>query len=241
MNTSLAFPRAGKSLANGQPTSIPHPALQQLTASTLLGVPPRPAGLYYLGAEFNPTHGIMPIVSVPGRSPFILATTECDGADDLLTLAYTAALTATALGQADPLVVTAEPESWKHVVRQDRILLPIQFKQAIPYLQKHRPGNRKHGLIIIDNICQEFDITAEDLLGLAVSSYISLLVTAVPEYAAPLAHSIQSARLVIGNLSRQQSRAVLGNIPPLEQQLTYGQFAVRQQSRWLVFSTITQY
>jgi hypothetical protein len=240
LNNSLAFPRTGKALVPKPPAATPQPGLQQLSAEALLGISPRPAGLYYLGAEFNPDNGLMPILCSSGRSPFVLATAEQDGTDSLLALAITAALTSCHLGQADPLVVTATPRVWANVIRYDRILRPAQFQQAIPYLQTHKPGNRKHGLIIIDDLVPNFEITAQDLLGLAASSRLNLLVTALPEYSAPLAHSIQSARLVIGNLSREHSRAVLGNTPPLEQYLAYGQFAIRHQSRWLVFSTITQ-
>lgn len=241
MNNSLAFPRTGKALAPRPPATIPHPGVQQLSAEALLlGISPRPAGLYYLGAEFNPHNGLMPILCSPARNPFVLATAEYDGTDSLLALAYTAALTSCHLGQADPLVVTATPQIWTHAIRQDRILLPAQFQQAIPYLQAHKPGNRKYGLLIIDDLAPNFGITAEDLLGLAASPHLSLLVTTLPEYAASLAHSIQSARLVIGNLRREHSRAILGNIPPLDQVLCYGQFAIRHQSRWVVFSTVTQ-
>jgi len=240
LNNTLAFPRTGKALVPKPPAATPQPGLQQLSAEALLGISPRPAGLYYLGAEFNPDNGLMPILCSPGRSPFILATAEHDGIDGLLALACTAALTSYHLGLADPLVVTACPRAWAHVIRHDRILLPVQFQQAIPYLQTHKAGNRKHGLVIIDDLTPNFDIAAEDLLGLAASPHLNLLVTTAPEYAAPLAHSIQSARLVIGNLRREHSRTILGNIPPLEQVLAYGQFAIRHQSRWLVFSTVTQ-
>lgn len=240
MNNSLALTRTGKALASRLPAITPHPSMQQLSAKALLEISPHPVGLYYLGAEFNPNHGLMPILCAPGRSPFVLATAERGGTDSLLALACTAALTSCHLGQADPLVVTASPRFWAHVVRQDRILLPVQFQQAIPYLQLYKSGNRKHGLIIIDDLAPSFEITAEDLLGLAASPHLNLLVTTQPEYAATLAHSIQSARLVIGNLSREHSGAVLGNTPPLEQYLAYGQFAIRHRSRWLVFSTVTQ-
>lgn len=239
MNNLLAFPRTGKALVPKPPAATPQPGLQQLSAEALLGISPRPAGLYYLGAEFNPDNGLMPILC-SARSPFVLATAEQDGTDSLLALAITAALTSCYLGQADPLVVTATPRVWANVIRYDRILRPAQFQQTIPYLQTHKSGNRKHGLIIIDDLVPNFEITAEDLLGLAASPRLNLLVTALPEYATSLAHSIQSAHLVIGNLRREHSKAILGNIPPLEQYLAYGQFAIRHQSRWLVFSTVTQ-
>ncbi len=240
MNNSLAIPNTGKALAIRPPAIIPHPEMPQLSAEALLGISPRPTGLYYLGAEFNPDNGLLPVLCSPGRSPFILATAEQDGTNSLLALAITAALTSCHLGQADPLVVTATPRVWANVIRHDRILRPAQFQQAIPYLQKYKHGNRRHGLIIIDDLVPSFEITAEDLLGLAASPRLNLLVTALPEYAASLAHSIQSAHLVIGNLRREHSKAILGSIPPLEQYLAYGQFAIRHQSRWLVFSTVTQ-
>ena len=102
MNTSLALPRTGKALATRPPATIPYPGMQQLSAEALLGISPRPAGLYYLGAEFNPGNGLMPILCSPIRSPFVLATAEHDGTDSLLALTYTAALTSFHLGLADP-------------------------------------------------------------------------------------------------------------------------------------------
>jgi hypothetical protein len=138
------------------------------------------------------------------------------------------------------LVVTPSPESWMYTISHQNILLPVQFHQLLPRLQAWQPEGEGHGLIVIDDIRPEWGITPEILLALAVNPGISLFITTFPEYAASLAHNIQSARIVIGNLTRKHAECVLGSTPLLEQRLSSGQFAVRHQSQWLIFSTATQ-
>ncbi|MCG2785142.1 MAG: hypothetical protein L6461_08565 [Anaerolineae bacterium] len=239
MNTSLAITRNSGLLVPRQAVS---PALQQLSVEVLLKIRPARPGSYYLGAEFNQTKGLVPVMCSTARSPIVLATAEYDGADSLLPLAKTAAITASKLddNRMAVLVVTPSPESWMYSISHQNILLPVQFHQLLPRLQAWQPDGERHGLIVIEDIRQEWGITPEILLALAANPGISLFITTFPEYASSLAHSIQSARIIIGNLTRKHAACVLGSTPLLEQQLSYGQFAVRHQSRWLTFSTATQ-
>ena len=239
MNTSLALTRNSGSLASRQAIS---PALQQLSVEVLLKIRPARPGSYYLGAEFNQANGLVPVMCYATRSPIILATAEYDGANNLSPLAKTAAITGSKLNdnRMSVLVVTPCPESWMYTISHQNILLPVQFHQLLPRLQAWQPEGERHGLIVIDDIRPEWGITPEILLALAANPGISLLITTFPEYASSLAHSIQSARIVIGNLTRKHAACVLGSTPLLEQQLSYGQFPVRHQSRWLTFSTATQ-
>ncbi len=239
MNTSLALTRNSGLLASKQ--AVP-PALQQLSVEVLLKIRPARPGCYYLGAEFKQTKGLVPVMCSALRSPIVLATAEYDGANNLSLLAKTAAITANKLydNRMSVLVVTPSPESWMYFISHQNILLPVQFHQLLPRLQAWQPEGERHGLIVIEDIRPEWGITPEILLALAANPGISLFITTFPEYAASLAHNIQSARIVIGNLTRKHAECVLGSTPLLEQQFPYGQFAVRHQSRWLIFSTATQ-
>ncbi|MDX9993495.1 MAG: hypothetical protein RBS68_15745 [Anaerolineales bacterium] len=235
MNTSLAFTRNSGLSASRQ--AVP-PALQQLSVGALLSIRAARPGSYYLGAELSPT-GLMPISFSIARSPIVLATADYAGPDNYLDcLVKTAAITASQLygNQTAAMAVTPQPESWGFTIVPRAVLCPEQFHQLLPQLLSGK--SRGFCLIILEDIRPEWGIAPQTLLRLAENGF-GLLLTAYPEYAAPLAHNIQSARVVIGNLTQKQEGPVLGTIPPLGGQLSCAQFAVRHKSQWLTFSTAT--
>lgn len=223
--------------------AAPHPTMPQSTTAAplpsqwvhladLLTHPSPHPGSYLLGASD------LPILINPQRNRIVLAAASRNSAG-LLGLALTAAGTAMNLigNGMSVMAVTKRPDIWERY-GIEYFSDPGFFTSNIT-VTKAWPGKKKRNLLIIlDDVHDkepEWDISADMLWGLAEEPGISILATGTPVTLTPLAHSIQSARLVVGNLD---DHTILGAIPPLTTSLAANEFAVRHKSKWHVFSTV---
>lgn len=226
----------------------PRPTMPQPTTAAPISRPPLPSqwvhladllthpsphpGSYLLGASD------LPILINPQRNRIVLAAASRNSAG-LLGLALTAAGTATNLtgNETSVMAVTKRPDTWERY-GIEYFSDPGFFISNIG-VTKAWPGKKKRNLLIIlDDIHDkepEWNISADMLLDLAEEPGISILATGTPDTLTPLAHSIQSARLVVGNL---HDSTILGAIPPLTTRLAANEFAVRHKSKWHIFSTV---
>ena len=91
---------------------------------------------------------------------------------------------------------------------------------------------------------------------LASRPSVKLLITAQPADALSLQRSLPKdfekplpnnrgmalaafSKMILGHISDPQQKNALAHLTPLTTQLEYGQFALRHQSRWLIFTTAT--
>ncbi len=213
-----------------QAPTAPPSAAKKLGIRELIKQKPNP-GDYFLGAEIS-EGGLIPVVIRP-KYPIALATAE-QNPGGLLALARTAATTARESKQS--VIVTQNPQEWWDIEPRS-VLLPDQFALVA---NATKNNDVRPSLIVLDRLQPQWGIRPELILTFAAKPGVSVLITTAPEYAALLAHSIQSALIIVGNIPAHLYPKILCNIPPIPHRLAPDQFAVRNRSRWLIFSTATQ-
>ena len=207
-----------------------------------------PAGCYYIGLADDG----LPVLG-SHRIPVLLATS--DFGNGLLSLSQTAVATATVFNRSslNLIVVTEAPGIWQN---RARTVHPGQVPDLRQAIQRWQPVKNQWLLIIMDRFSLRWGLSLGAIQELASMPFVNLLITAQPVDALNLLNRLPKdfekqlpnnrgvalatfSKLILGHINNPQIKNALAHLTPLTTNLEYGQFALRHQSRWLIFTTAT--
>ncbi len=204
----------------------PELSLQQLQTST------QPPNTYALGLAADG----LPVIANITRSPAMLTT--ADHAASLQALLGTIAATAKFPGRQTSIgavIVSRTPERWHGINPMVAAVSPKRMGDILQYHMQKPSAPRLP--VLLDNLGAGWDIEYRSLSLLANAPQFHLVVNASPGYACRI-RSIFS-KIVVGAIADFTTLFNLTAPTTLTIPLARNQFAVRQQSKWLTFTTAT--